>query len=476
MVAHIQGTSRDQIILFPESIDDYIKDDNPVRFIDAFVESLDLKELGFLRSQPKATGRPPYDPADLLKLYVYGYLNRTRSSRRLETEAGRNVEVMWLMRRLAPDFKTIADFRKDNAKALRGVFRGFTLLAKKLELFGKELVAIDGSKFRAQNGKKRNFTKAKLERSLKAIDEKIDAYLTELDENDGEEEAVDNRSSAEELKEKIDSLKKRKVDYEKLKADMDDSGEREISLTDRDARSMMNSQRVEVCYNIQMTVDEKHKLIVDAEATNEPADQRQLTPMATRAKALLGVETLEVLADKGYYDAGEIKAVEDEGITLFIPRPENKGPHKELYRKERFVYDEVKDTYICPAGMSLLPATRTRTHGKRVVWYRTTECARCRLKPRCAKSLTGRMIVRWEHEAVLERMEERVRANQDKVRMRQWIAEHPFGTIKRSFNQGYMLLRGLEKVNAEVSLTALAYNMKRVMGIVGVRKLIAALG
>lgn len=471
-MAHIQGTPRNQIILFPESIDDYVADNNPVRFIDVFVDSLNLEELGFLRSQTKETGRPPYNPADLLKLYLYGYLNRTRSSRRLEAEAGRNVEVMWLLKRLAPDFKTIADFRKDNAKALRDVFKQFVLLARELELFGGKLVAIDGSKFRAQNARKKNFTKKKLDKFLKEIDGKIESYLAELDETD-EREAGVNCPSAEELKEKIDLLKKRKNNYQEIKQTMEKSGATEVSLTDKDARSMMNAQRVEVCYNVQTTVDEKNKLIVDVEVVNDASDQAQLHTMATRAKEILKTDRLEVLADKGYYDAKGVKKCDDDEIILFIPRPV-RIKEDGLYLRRYFAYDKESDTYVCPAKKRLAFQKWTNDRGRKVGLYGSNSCADCSLKSKCTKSPKGRMISRWEHEAVIERMEERIRANRDKVRLRQWLSEHPFGTIKRSFDQGYMLLRGKEKVNGEMSLTALAYNIKRAINILGVEKLVAA--
>jgi len=474
-MVYIQGTTREQIILFPEAIDDYIKEGNPVQFVEAFVENLDLKSLQFKYSQLKATGRPPYNPADMLKLYIYGYLNRIRSSRRLEAEAERNVELMWLLKKLTPDFKTIADFRKDNLDSIKEVCKEFTLICKKLDLFGAELVAIDSSKFRAKNAKKRNFSKAKLQKSLKKIEEKVDEYILELEENDQKEAGFSNPTK-EELKEKIKALKDRKSKYQELQKKIEDSGETEVSLTDPDSRAIMNAQRVEVCYNVQMTVDAKHKLILDHKVTNEPADQHQLTKMAKRAKRVLQVKELEVLADKGYYDAREIKESSDDGIVLYIPRPTRNRPQKdELYSKEKFRYDQQKDVYLCPSGHKLTFSKKVTDRGKAMRLYSCNKCPNCQLKAKCTKA-QSRTILRWEHEAVLEEMWERVKSSKEKVRTRQWLTEHPFGTIKRSFDQGYMLLRGLDKVGTEFSLSFLAYNIKRAINIVGIKNLIAAVG
>lgn len=306
-MAYIEGISRKQVILFPDVIDDYIEDNNEVRFIDAFVDSLDLLKLGFKHSELESTGRPPYNPRDLLKLYIYGYINRIRSSRSLEKEANRNVGVMWLLKKLTPDFKTIADFRKDNKEAIKAVFREFVLLCKHLNLFSGELVAIDGSKFKAVNSKKRNFTEQKLKDKIKEIDDKINTYLKELEDNDNSEANI-MPVSVKELEAKIESLKERKYEYQELLRKLKGCSDTQISLTDPDSRVMVNNQRIDVCYNVQTTVDEKHKLILDHEVTNVIKDSAQLSKMANRAKEILGVEGLEVLADKGYYDMEEVKA------------------------------------------------------------------------------------------------------------------------------------------------------------------------
>ena len=475
-MGYIEGEDRKQTLLFPEVLEDYIREDNPVRFIDVFVEGLDLVGMGFERAIPKETGRPPYNPADLLRLYVYGYLNRTRSSRQLETEAGRNVELMWLMRKLRPDFKTIADFRRDNAEAIKKVCREFTLWCKRLELFGGERVAIDGSKFGAVNSPKRNFTEKKLKRMIQEIDAKIDQYLKELDRQDKQE--VGERSlSTEELKEKIERYKQRRGQYEQLKRDLEQSGESQVSLTDPQSRSMRVGHGVEVSYNVQIVVDHKHKLVVEHEVVNEVTDQGQLSTMAKKAKETLGVETLEVVADRGYYNGEEVKVCEQSGITAYVPKPNNSSNLKRgLFTKEDFVYDGGKDCYRCPAGKELSYRFNSVEQGRAVRSYEIFGCNRCELKSKCSINQRGRRrITRWMDEAILEAMARRVAEHPEKVELRKCLAEHPFGTIKRVMNQGYFLMRGLTKVGAETSLTILAYNLKRVINILGVRTMMEAL-
>jgi transposase len=475
-MGYIEGEDRKQRVLFPEVLDDYISDENPVRFIDVFIEELDLSELGFLKAVPKETGRPPYDPGDLLRLYVYGYLNRTRSSRRLETEAGRNVELMWLMRKLRPDFKTIADFRKDNAQAIKKVCREFTLWCKRLELFGGELVAIDGSKFGAVNSSKRNFTEKKLRRMLKEIDGKIDQYLKALDRQD-QQEAGQRRLSPEQLKDKIARYKERREQYEQLKSNLEQSEENQISLTDPESRSMRVGHGVEVSYNVQIVVDHKHKLVLQHEVTNEVTDQGQLSTMAGKAKEMLGIATLEVVADRGYYNGGEVKACEESGMTVYVPKPNNSSNLKRgLFTKEDFIYDPQKDCYRCPAGKELSYRYQTLEYGRPMRSYEVLGCKSCELRSKCSINKKGiRSIKRWVDEAIMEAMARRVAEHPEKVELRKCLVEHPFGTIKRAMNQGYFLMRGLSKVGAETSLTILAYNLKRVMNILGVRRMMEAL-
>jgi len=477
-VSYVEGIARNQLILFPESINDYIEEDNPVQFIDVFVDSLDLGELGFKYSLPEATGRPPYNPADMLKLYLYGYLNRVRSSRSLEKESHRNLELMWLLKKLTPDFKTIADFRKDNKKAIKMVCREFTLLCKRLDLFGGELVAIDGSKFKAVNSKKRNFNEAKLKRAIKEIDEKVDGYLAELEDND-QEEAYVSHPDAEDIRARVMMLKERGRKYRELLAELKDSGETQISLTDADSRAMLNNQRVEVCYNVQTTVDSKHKLIIDREVTNEATDYGQLSQMSKRAKEILGVDELEVLADKGYYDAMEIKECVDQGILPYIPEKEShKYAGREFaetpFPEKAFRYEKEKDCYICPGGLELTFRGKRGQHGRVMKIYWGEKCLGCALRSRCTTHPRGRTISRWEYEEILEDMRQRVESNRTKVKTRQWLSEHPFGTIKRTWNYGYMLMKGLDKVRGEASLTVIAYNMKRAINILGVQGLISA--
>lgn len=475
---YIRGTARNQVILFPAAVEDYITEDNPVRFIDAFVSSLDLNELGFARATPAEMGRPAYDPGDLLRLYLYGYLHRVRSSRLLEREAKVNLEVMWLLGKLRPDFKTIADFRRDNLAAIKGVCREFTLLCRKLQLFGGELVAIDGSKFKAVNNRRRNFNEARLSQAIKAMEQKIDSYLQSLDAADAADPDPDEPGpTAAELRAKIAELKQRKTKYQALKQGMKESGAKQVSLTDPDARSMVRHHHsTEVGYNVQTVVDEQHQLIVEHEVTNDPTDHAHLAEMALRAKATLGVAQLEVVADMGYYDGAEVKQCAAAGITTFIPKPITSINQKRgLFTKQDFTYDQAQDCYRCPAGEELTYRYESFELGRQIRYYATAKCLACPIKSKCTTNQRGRRISRWVDEKLLEDMARRVRARPELMRRRQQLSEPPFGTIKRGMNQGYFLMRGLHKVGAEMSLTVLSYNLKRVINIVGVKKLIEAL-
>ncbi|MBI2351816.1 MAG: IS1182 family transposase [Deltaproteobacteria bacterium] len=473
-MSYIEGESRNQSLLFPEILDDYIIEDNLVRFIDAFVDGLKLEEMGFIHSVPESTGRPPYDPRDLLKLYVYGYINGIRSSRRLERECGRNVEVMWLLRKLRPDFKTIADFRKDNRNAFKGVFRQFTLLCKEMDLLGGELVAIDGSKFKAVNSSDRNFSRGKLERKIKEIEEKIEKYLDEMDRADAQEGEA-KEAGAEGLKEKVEKLRERKGRYDELLKELERSGESQISLTDPDSRAMPKTPKGDVSYNVQVAVDSKHHLMVEQEVTNAVIDSSQLFFMAKRAKAMLGKDQLTVVADKGYYHGDEVKACEEAGITPYIQKANTSANTAlGLFGKERFVYDPKQDCYRCPAGERLRYHFDSEELGRKIRYYWTTACNTCEIKARCTRNKGFRRITRWVHEDILEQMEERVKANWELMKKRKQIVEHPFGTIKFWNDQRHFLMRRLEKVKAEFSLSTLAYNIKRAINLVGVAKLVAA--
>jgi transposase len=475
-MSYIEGYCRTQRLLLPDVLDDYVTEENPVRFIDAYVESLDLERLGFARAHAALTGRPAYDPRDLLKLYIYGYLNRIRSSRRLERETHRNVELIWLLRKLRPDFKTIADFRKHNTKALQALFREFVLLCKQLDLFGAELLAIDGSKFKAVNSKHKNFTKTKLEKALKDIDEQVAKYLSDLDASDREEFSVHQLTSAE-LQKKIARLKERQQRYHGFVQEITASGETQLSLTDPDSRSMPKSPKVDVGYNAQIAVDSQHKLIVEQDVTNAVTDDDQLSPLAMRAKETLGVERIRAVADMGYYHGHEIKACDEAGIDAYVPKPSTSANTKlGLFGKERFSYDPQKDCYRCPAGQELTFRFETTELGRHIRYYATAACRSCPLKEQCTRNKEGRRITRWVDEHILERMAERLKATPEIMQERKQLVEHPYGTIKHADAQGYFLMKGLKNVRAEFSLSCLAYNLKRVINILGVPRLLAALG
>lgn len=479
-MGYINGTDRAEVLLFPATLDDYITPENSVRFIDAFVTSLDLGALGFKRAVPACTGRPAYAPADLLKLYIYGYLNRVRSSRLLEREATRNLEVLWLLGKLVPACKTIADFRKDNLAAIKQVCREFTLLCRRLELFGGELIAIDGSKFKAVNNRKRNFSEQRLERAIAAIDEKVAAYVATLDAGDGEDTQAPAAKlpTAEELRQQIAALKERQTKYEALSTELKESGEKQISLTDPDARSMVTHFGVTAgCYNVQTAVDSKYKLIVAHEVTNNPTDHAQLFMMAMKAKQTLQVEEMNVLADMGYYDGAEVKKCAEAGIATFIPKPlTSSGKKRGLYTKADFSYDKATDCYTCPQKQTLSFRFRATERDRDIKYYASTQCRGCPAKHLCTTSADGRRLTRLVDEDLLDEMAKRVKENPQLMKQRQQLSEHPFGTIKRSMVSGYFLMRGLKKVATEMSLTVLGYNIKRVINIVGVGKLIAAVG
>ena len=483
---YVAGVERAQSIMFPQSLDEYITEDNPVRFIDAFVANLDLVELGFTHATPSPTGRPAYDPGDLLRLYIYGYLNRVRSSRRLEIEAARNLELLWLMRKLRPDFKTIADFRVANGAALKGVFKEFIALCRGEDLVGGELVAVDGSKFRASNSRKRIFTAAKLAARLKHIEEQIQAFMAELDRNDEEEQAqapeLQVRHSAQELKLKIAQLRERQQRYQALQAQMQQHQTTQIALTDPDARLMPQSHAqgggTVVAYNVQTVVDAKHKLVATYAVTTDTNDLGQLTSMARQAKEALEVDSLEVLADSGYYDGDEVAQCEAEQITAYIPKPasSSKSRSQGLFSKEDFRYDPATDRYRCPAG-EWLPYRFTNVQdGRELKHYYTFACTRCQMRPQCTRRAQGpRQVTRLVNEEALERMANRMAVQPEKFSLRKTLVEHPYGTLKRPWNLGYFLLRGLTKVDAESALCMLAYNIKRVINILGVPALMAAL-
>jgi transposase len=458
-------------------VDDYISNENPVRFIDAYVDSLDVEQLGFHHAKTAETGRPPYHPRDLLKLYLYGYLNRIRSSRELEKATQRNVELMWLLCRLTPDFKTIADFRKDNPEAMKKVCREFTLLSKKLDLLGGELVGIDGSKFSAVNHNSRSYTRQKLQRLIKEIDKKIETYFTRLESEDKSEEH--HRAPQQSiLSEYITNLQAHKAELEKLQQTPMESGETSLSLTDPDSRLMKTGKHGnDVSYNVQIAVDAKHKLIVASDLTNEANDLHQLSPVAQAAKEILEVEHLAVTADKGYYNETQIAECEQHNISCYIPEQE-KSQNKALglFTDKDFQYDLKNNSYFCPAKEQLTYRGEFVKGNKLVKAYESRSCKQCMLRTQCTRSKSNnRRIYRWVNEEVIEAMRERMSCHPDRARKRKELVEHPFGTIKHWMNHGYFLMRGKKKVAAEVSLSVLVYNMKRVVNILGVPALLVEL-
>ena len=477
MKRFVEGLDRVQSTLFPETLDDFVEEDNAVRVIEAFVEALDLGELGFSGVDPKVTGRPSYHPSVLLKLYIYGYLNRVQSSRRLEREAGRNVEVMWLTGRLVPDHKTIADFRKDNGPAIRKVCARFVTLCRRLGLLAGASVAIDGSKFKAVNNRDRNFTAAKMKRRVAQIEESVARYLHQLDSADRQEPSLALTLRTTRLKEKIERLKEEMQRLEALDAERRKRPDQQISLSDPDARSMATSGRGSgtVGYNVQAAVDIEHHLIVTHEVTNVGNDRSQLAHMAKETKATLKVDELDVVADRGYFSSEEILACDEAGITVTLPKPlTSNSKAKGRFVKQDFVYVAADDVYRCPAGERLVYHYTNQEKGLTLRRYWTNACRTCAIKDRCT---TGkeRRITRWEHEHLLEAVQRRLDEHPEKMRQRRETVEHPFGTIKFWMGSTHFQMKTLNRVGTEMALHVLAYNLKRVINIMGLTPLIAAM-
>jgi len=473
----VEGQDRGQITLFPDCVEDWIGEDNPVRVIDAFVEELDLADLGFGGVDPEATGRPGYHPSVLLKLYIYGYLNRVQSSRRLEREAGRNVEVMWLTGRLVPDHKTIADFRKDNGPAIRKVCAQFVALCREIGLLTQASVAIDGSKFKAVNNRDKNFTRAKMERRLAQVEESVARYLSQLDTADLQEPSEALAAKTAHLKEKLAKLASEVQRLRAIEKEMLASPDQQISLTDPDSRSMATSGRGSgvVGYNVQVAVDTEHHLIVTHEVTNTGSDRSQLANVALQAKDVLGADHLDAVADRGYFNSPEILACEQADITVTLPKPMTSGAKADgRFGKQDFVYLPTEDVYRCPAGEKLIYRYTNEEDGKTLHRYWTTACPRCPFKSQCT---TGpeRRITRWEHEHLLEAVQRRLDANPQAMRVRRETVEHPFGTLKMRMGATHFLMKRLPKVATEMALHVLAYNLTRIMNIVGVEPLLAAI-
>lgn len=477
MSGFIEGWDRSQSTLFPERLEDWIDENNPVRVVDVFVDELDLGDLGFGRTRPASTGRPGYHPSILLKLYIYGYLNRVQSSRRLERECGRNVEAMWLTGRLVPDHKTIADFRKDNGPAIRKVCREFVLLCRRMELFADATVVIDGSKFKAVNTRDKNFTRGKMKRRLEQIEESVSRYLHQLDSADRQEPSLARTKKTTRLKEKLSTLKEEMVRLKELEGQMLAQPDQQISLSDPDARSMATSGRGSglVGYNVQASVDAEHHLIIDHDVTNVGTDRSQLARMAKRTKAMLGRDSLEVIADRGYFKSEEILACHEADITVTLPKPQtSSGRLRGRFVKQDFRYVAGDDVYICPAGERLSYRFTSAEKGLIMNCYWSDACGRCTIRDKCT---TGkeRRIKRWQHEHLLEAVERRLDEHPERMRQRRETVEHPFGTIKSWMGATHFQMKTLKHVGTEMALHVLAYNLKRAMKIMGINPLMAAM-
>jgi len=473
----IDGEDRRQQALLPHSLEDYVSEENPVRVIEVFIDELDLAALGFAGITPAATGRPGYHPSTLLKIYLYGYLNRIQSSRRLEREAQRNIELMWLVGRLAPDFKTIADFRKDNGAAIRAVCGQFVELCRRLKLFTSAVVAIDGSKFKAVNNRDKNYTVAKVTGRMEQIDTSIARYLRALDRADREESDVAEDKSVR-LKEKIAGLRRQMQALKEMEQRVQDAPDQQVSLTDPDARSMATSGKgtATVGYNVQIAVDAEHHLVVAHEVINQGFDRHQLAPMAFKAQEAIGCEQVTVLADRGYFNGTQVLSCEGTGVAPIVPKVlTSSGTKRGLFARQDFIYDAEHDHYTCPAGTKLTKIHRRADHTEDFDRYRhRSACFTCPLRPRCTPT-KRRIIKRWENEDVLDRMQDRLDRMPEAMGVRRQTVEHPFGTLKAWMGATHFLTRTLDKVRTEMSLHVLAYNMKRVIAIIGVGPLMAAI-
>jgi transposase len=475
-MAYISGVDRNQLTLEPISLEDYVSENNVCRVIDAYVKTLDLKSMGFKYAQTSPIGRPPYDPADMVKLYVYGYLNKIRSSRRLETETHRNLELMWLMSNLTPDDKTICNFRKDNPKPLKKLFHHFNEICLKLSLFGRETVAIDGSKFKADNGRKNCHTEKSVKETLTKLETKVTAYLKELEENDvnDSDEATVN---ANRIQEALTHLRERTVKMEGLLKEIKANDGQAVCTVDKEAELMKqgNGNGFDVCFNAQTAVDEKHGLVVDFEVTDSCNDINELSSMAIEAKAVLHVDKLNVVADTGYSNGAEINKCEENEITTYIPKPRpSHQPKNANFHRNKFIYDPKKDVYTCPAGNEM-SRQRVRERDGFIVYSNRCACMNCPVKDQCTKSKTLREIERSPYEDKVNEAASRAKANPAIYRRRQELSEHPFGVIKSVWGFGQFLCRGKEKTTGEAALAFLAFNLRRVITILKVEPLIKAL-
>jgi transposase len=468
----IQGHNRTQINLFPVSLDQSINPDNEVRMIDLFVDSLSIKDYGF-RTDFTENGRPAYHPSDLLKLFIYGYMNKVRYSRDLEKECRRNIEVMWLLKCLKPDHNTIANFRRDNPKAIKKVFRATVQVAKHFDLIGGKLIAGDSTKLRAQNSKKNNFNQAKIDRHIAYIDNRLEEYSRALAENDG-----DNRQQ---IEDEINKQQKRKDNYRDLGKQLKESEELQISISDPESRQIMIRNNItEVAYNVQTTVDSKHNIPIDYKVTNEN-DSKAMGNMVQRAKSILRTSEFTALYDKGYHTGSELKTAQDLGIETIVAIPDipatSQAPDHD-YNSENFKYDPLSDTYTCPQGEVLRTnGTWYKTHGRRNILisfkqYKTKACKSCPVRMKCTRSKTGRLIERSIYAENYERNRRNIEEKEQLYRRRQTIAEHPFGTIKRQWGFSYVLTKeGINRASADVGFMFIAYNLRRIISILGKARL-----
>ncbi len=474
MTGFIEGVARIQATLFPELLDDYISEENPVRVIDAFVDNLDLDKLGF-KTYPAITGRPGYHPSSMLKLFIYGYLNRIQSSRRLERESGRNVELMWLLGRLSPDFKTIADFRKDNGKGIKNTCRTFIDLCRQLNMFTDAIVAIDGSKFKAVNSKENNYTPKKLQFHIDRVEKHIEDYLQQLDTADrAEKPETDGRS----IEDKITWLKKRLAELKALEGEVDNHPDKQLSTTDPDSRLMKTQGMTRVvCYNVQTAVDPKNHLIVAHKVTNTP-DRGQLCGVGKLAQDALDTKGITVIADKGYYSGQDIKDAQDAGMTVLVPKGDTSGSEKKgIFNRSRFEYDAEQDRYICPAKQELSYRFTSVEKGLSLkkYWAYEPTCRACSMKPQCSNSNQARRITRWVHQDRLDQMDKLLSSQPECMLIRKQTVEHPYGTIKCWMGSTHFLTRQFKNVSTEMSLHVLAYNLKRMMSLFGQAGLVAAM-
>ena len=474
MSGFIEGACRTQATLFPDRLDDYLTEENDIRVIDYFIDSLDLSSLGF-KTVPADTGRPGYHPSTMLKLFVYGYLNRIQSSHRLEREAGRNVELMWLLGRLAPDFKTIADFRKDNGKGIKNTCRAFIGLCRQMNMFTDVMVAIDGSKFKAVNSKENNYTPKKLQFHIARVEKHIDQYLKQLDDSDKEDEKhIDGTP----IKEKLAWLENRLSELKALEVQVNDHPDKQLSTVDPDARLMKTRGMTRsVCYNVQTAVDTKHHLIVAHEVTNKP-DRGQLCETGKQTQAALGQKAITVIADKGYYSGPDIKDTQDAGMTALVPKGDTSGSEKKgIFNRSLFKYDAEKEVYICPASHELPYRFTSVEKGLTVkrYWVDAPTCRACELKPQCSNSKKPRRITRWVHQDEIDHLDDLMASMPDSMLIRKQTVEHPFGTIKCWMGATHFLTRQLKNVSTEMNLHVLAYNLRRMMSIHGSQKLMAAM-